>query len=125
LKLNFNLGKAKMIIFLMIIFVFLCFLLALAILMQQGKGDMGLGGLGGGSQMLFGGSGGQEFFEKITWIMGALFIAGSLGLALIKSRELESTRLTRIASPVAQAQTQQLPLPQQAPTEIPQTPEEF
>lgn len=114
-----------MIIFLMILFVFLCFLLALAILMQQGKGDMGLGGLGGGSQLLFGGSGGQEFFEKITWIMGALFIAGSLGLALLKSHELESTRLTRVVSPVAQTQTQHLPLPQQAPTQVPTFPEEL
>lgn len=117
-----------MIIFLMILFVILCFLLALAILMQQGKGDMGLGGLGGGSQMLFGGSGGQEFFERLTWIMGAIFIAGSLGLALLKSKELESTRLTRVSYPVTQTQAQnrpQFPLPQQAPTQIPQIPEEF
>lgn len=117
-----------MIIFLMILFVFLCFLLALAILMQQGKGDMGLGGLGGGSQMLFGGSGGQEFFEKITWIMGALFIVGSLGLALLKSKEMEKTRLTRVSYPTAQTQAQnqpQIPLPQQAPTQTPQMPEKF
>ena len=48
---------------------------------------MGLGSLGGSSQMLFGGSGGQEFFEKTTWIMGAIFILGALGLAVLKSKE--------------------------------------
>lgn len=102
-----------MIIFLMILFVILCFLLGLAILIQQGKGDMGLGGLGGGSQMLFGGSGGQEFFEKITWVMGGLFMAGSLGLALLQSHQLESSRLQRVVVPITQAQT--IPQTQQLP----------
>ncbi len=51
---------------------------------------MGLGNLGGGAQMLFGGSGGQDIFQKITWILGALFMAGSLSLAIIKSRQTKS-----------------------------------
>ena len=48
---------------------------------------MGLGGLGGGAQMLFGGSGGQDIFQKITWILGALFMFGSLSLALLKTSQ--------------------------------------
>lgn len=36
--------------------------------------------------MLFGGSGGQNFFERATWVMGALFICGALGLTILKSR---------------------------------------
>ena len=79
--------------FLMVIFIILCLFLALFILLQQGKGDMGLGGLGGSTQMLFGGSGGQEFFERITWFLGALFIFGSLGLAILKSKEVRESRL--------------------------------
>lgn len=70
-----------------VLFVILCFFLALFILLQQGKGDMGLGGLGGSAQMLFGGSGGQEFFVRTTWILGTLFLFGSLGLAIMKSRQ--------------------------------------
>ncbi|MCF7799587.1 preprotein translocase subunit SecG [Candidatus Babeliales bacterium] len=77
---------------LMFLFTVLCVFLIIAVLIQQGKGDMGLGGLGGGSQMLFGGSGGQEFFQKITWVMGAIFIMGSLGLAILKSKHLETSR---------------------------------
>ncbi len=46
---------------------------------------MGLGSLGGSSQMLFGGSGGQDLFQKITWFLVAIFMSGSLVLTLMKS----------------------------------------
>ena len=67
-------------------FIILCFILTLIIFLQKGKGSMGLGSLGGGSQMLFGGSGGQDMFQKITWILLALFMASSLTLSIMKSR---------------------------------------
>lgn len=73
--------------FLVTLFVFVCFLLMLLILVQKGKGSMGLGGLGGGAQTLFGGSGGQDLFQKITWVLGAIFLSGSLILALMKSAQ--------------------------------------
>ena len=87
-----------MVTLLMVLFVILCLFLALFILIQQGKGDMGLGSLGGGGQMLFGGSGGQEFFEKLTWIMGALFILGALGLTILKTKQMETSRLKEYKS---------------------------
>ncbi len=65
-------------------FVILCFLMVLLILMQKGKSSLGFGSMGGGTQLLFGGSGGQDLFQKVTWAMGALFIGGSLVLAVIK-----------------------------------------
>lgn len=65
-------------------FVLLCFFLVLLILIQKGKSSMGMGGFGGGSQLLFGGSGGQDLFQKATWILGALFMGGSLILAMMK-----------------------------------------
>lgn len=52
---------------------------------------MGIGGLGGGAQMLFGGSGGQDLFQKITWILGAIIIVGSLGLAIVKKRQTQAS----------------------------------
>ncbi len=79
--------------FLMFFFILTCICLGFFILIQPGKGDMGLGSLGGSSQMLFGGSGGQEFFEKTTWILSAIFIVGALGLSVLKSRETRQTRL--------------------------------
>lgn len=70
-------------------YIFLCAILMLIIMVQKGKSSMGLGSLGGGAQMLFGGSGGQDIFQKITWVLGALFMASSLILALMKGREVK------------------------------------
>ena len=101
--------------FLMVLFIFLCFFLALFILIQQGKGDLGLSNLAGG-QMLFGGSGGQEFFEKATWFMGALFIFGALGLSIIKSKEERASVLENVvAEPRALPQRPQTKLPEAQP----------
>jgi len=96
---------------LMTLFVILCLFLALFILIQAGKGDMGLGSLGGGSQMLFGGAGGQEFFEKATWIMGALFICGALGLTILKTKEAETSRLDDYQAPLTQPKQPENKLP--------------
>lgn len=84
--------------FLMVLFVILSIVLAFFILLQQGKGDMGLGGMGGGNQMLFGGSGGQDFFERATWIMGLMFVFGSLGLAILNSKQSQSSQLQGYSS---------------------------
>jgi protein translocase, SecG subunit len=69
------------------IYVFISLLLVLIILIQKGKSSLGLGSLGGGSQMLFGGSGGQDLFQKITWVFVAIFLFGSLILALMKNKQ--------------------------------------
>ncbi len=53
---------------------------------------MGLGAFGGGTQMLFGGSGGQDLFQKITWGLGAAFLFGSLLLALMKSSQIATSK---------------------------------
>jgi protein translocase SecG subunit len=55
--------------------------------MQKGKSGMGMGGLGGGAQMIFGGSGGQDLFQKITWVLGTIFMSGALILSLMRSTE--------------------------------------
>lgn len=53
---------------------------------------MGLGAMGGGTQMLFGGSGGQDIFQKTTWILVALFLSGSLGLAIYKNKTVNKAQ---------------------------------
>lgn len=72
------------------LYTIICLLLILLVLLQKGKSGMGLGGLGGGAQMLFGGSGGQDIFQKTTWVLGALFMAGSLTLSFLKTRQAHS-----------------------------------
>lgn len=76
-------------------FVVLCFSLILLIMLQKGKGSLGLGTMGGGTQMLFGGSGGQDLFQKATWVLLALLMAGSLGLSLMKSRSTGTRYIPR------------------------------
>lgn len=50
---------------------------------------MGIGSIGGGNQMIFGASGGQDMFQKATWVLGGLFMVGSLLLALMKSHQAQ------------------------------------
>jgi protein translocase SecG subunit len=56
-------------------------------MIQQGKSSMGLGNLGGSAQILFGGSGGQDILQKITWVMGTIYLVGSLMLVLMGSKQ--------------------------------------
>jgi preprotein translocase subunit SecG len=72
-----------------------CLFLILIVLIQKGKSSMGIGSIGGGSQLIFGGSGGQDVFQKITWVLGALFMAGSLILALMKSRTYQELSIMK------------------------------
>ena len=99
--------------FFMFLFVLLSLFLVLFILIQQGKGDMGLGSLGRSSQMLFGGSGGQDFFEKTTWIMGALFLGGALTLTIARTKYAESSRLSSYRAPIIQKE-EKIPAPPKA-----------
>lgn len=78
--------------FLVTLFIIVSLFLILIILLQKGKSSTGLGSLGGSTQMLFGGSGGQDIFEKITWVLAAFFMFGSLALALMKSSSLRDSR---------------------------------
>lgn len=86
-------------------FIILVATLAIFILIQQGKGDLGLGSMGG-TQMLFGGSGGQDFFERTTWTLGFLFLFGSLGLAILKSKERNTSKLAHFKTEAAAPQQQ-------------------
>ncbi len=113
----------------MILFVIFSLFLALFILIQPGKGDMGLGGMG--NQMLFGGSGGQGFFQKTTWALCAIFIFGALGLAILKSRETKTSSLQGFKiekqSPISQMATKlpaSLPVAKEIPAEESEAPAE-
>jgi len=82
------------------LFVIVCFLLIILVFIQRGKGSMGLGAMGGSSQMLFGGSGGQDLFQKATWILGAMFLFGSLGIAILTTRSYHQSRYLSTTRPV-------------------------
>lgn len=102
--------------FLVSIYTFIGLLLILLVFIQKGKGSLGLGNIGGGTQMLFGGSGGQDLFQKVTWILGGIFMFGSLTLAIMRSSSLGSSRYLKSYQPVHAAPQVTPPAPtEQAP----------
>lgn len=78
-----------MVIFSILSFMFsiLCLFIILMVLIQRGKGNMGLGNIGGNNQMLFGTSG-QDIFQKITWVCCALLLISSFALSLMKAKSI-------------------------------------
>jgi preprotein translocase subunit SecG len=71
---------------------------------------MGLGAIGGASQTLFGGSGGQDFFEKATWTLGAFFMLGALGISILRTNITDSRLKGFQAQTNEQSRNQQQPL---------------
>ncbi len=95
----------------LIIFLFtvICAVLTLIVLIQKGGNSMGMGSMGGKQVMLFGGSGGQDVFQKITWVLGALFLGGSLALSILKTEQVRGARYLTTLTPKP---VQEQPLPQ-------------
>lgn len=79
----------------------LCFLIIITVLYQRGKGNMGLGNAGGGNQALFGSSGGQDTFQKITWIFCLFLLGGSFALSIITAKQ-SSTSYRSYGAPRSQ-----------------------
>jgi preprotein translocase subunit SecG len=105
---------------LLTLFIVNSVLLILLVLIQQGKSSMGMGNLGGSAQMLFGGSGGQDVFQKTTWVLGALFMVLSFVLTVMRANTEESSRFLKTKT-VATSPLLATPAPRQATTEQAQT----
>lgn len=73
-------------------YVLIAVLLILLIMIQKSKGSTGVGALGGHTQMIFGSSGGQDVFQKATWILGAIIMLSSLTLSILNERYHHSVK---------------------------------
>ena len=73
-----------------VLYAIMCLFIILLVIIQRGKSSMGLGNMGGRNQMLFGSSGGQDIFQKITWTLCVIMLAGSLLLATLKNSRMSS-----------------------------------
>lgn len=91
------------------LFVFLSLFLALIILVQKGKGGLGLGHFSGSTQLLFGGSGGTDLLQKITWVCGSIFMVGILALSILKVHTVQKSTIlpTGRVMPAQQAEVQE------------------
>ncbi len=70
--------------------VIVCILLTLVVLLQFGKGaEAGamMGGTTGSSQNIFASSSRGNFFTKLTTVLAILFMANSIALTIIKSKD--------------------------------------
>src|SRR3990167_5470896 len=81
------------------LFMILCALLVFIVFLQKGKGSLGLGSMGGATQMLFGGSGGQTLFQKATWVLVVIFMVSSLVLSIQKTRSSKHVSRAPISLP--------------------------
>jgi preprotein translocase subunit SecG len=99
-----------MLSFLMMLHVLICFLLVMSVLLQAGKGGGLSGSFGtGGSQALFGGRGAATFFSKATVVLGALFFASSLALAMLSTQVSTRRSLVQEAAKRANPESQSTP----------------
>ncbi|MFZ5562854.1 MAG: preprotein translocase subunit SecG [Thermodesulfobacteriota bacterium] len=102
-----------------IVHVIVCFALILIVLLQTGKGaGMGATFGGGGSQTLFGSSGGSTFLSKATTGAAVVFMVTCLALAYISTHRQPSSIMEDQAIPAAEQATEQ-PAEPAAPVEVP------
>ncbi|MBS1958206.1 MAG: preprotein translocase subunit SecG [Bdellovibrionales bacterium] len=79
-----------MMTFLTIVHVATIVLLVIAVLLQAGKGAEISATFGGSSQTVFGSSGGQNFFQKLTYGLAAVFMVTSLVLTILPGKTKKS-----------------------------------
>ncbi|MBM62165.1 MAG: preprotein translocase subunit SecG [Acidobacteria bacterium] len=73
------------------LYVLVCLLLLVVVLMQQGKGgDIAAAFGGSGSQTAFGARAGATVLTRATAVLGALFMIGSMALAVAGQRGTSS-----------------------------------
>ena len=86
-----------------IIHVIVCILLIVIILLQAGKGaGMGAAFGGGGSQTLFGSTGGTTFLTKITTAVAVIFMLTCLSLAYMSANQQSKSIVADETAPVSQ-----------------------
>ena len=99
---------------LLALYVLTCLLLVLLVLIQKGKSSLGVGRLGTGAQTFFGGSGGQDIFQKVTWILVGLFLFGSLTLSLMKTSQRHNFKYAAKQTSAPKPLTDTTPVPEKA-----------
>jgi preprotein translocase subunit SecG len=86
-----------------LIHVVVCILLIVVILLQAGKGaGMGAAFGGGGSQTLFGSTGGTTFLAKVTTAGAIIFMLTCLSLAYMSATRKSASILTDEPAPISQ-----------------------
>ena len=72
---------------LLFIFALITILMIFLVSIQKSQGGFFSGQGNNDSSIVFGGSGGMEIFQKITWILGILLMTGTLFLSIYKTKK--------------------------------------
>lgn len=103
--------------------VFVCIAMIGIVLLQSGKGaEMGASFGAGGSQTVFGASGGNTFMNKLTTGAAIIFMLTSLTLAHLSSSGSSSSIMSSKSAPAKPAPQPTQSAPAQAPAGAPATP---
>ncbi|OQX62755.1 MAG: preprotein translocase subunit SecG [Desulfococcus sp. 4484_241] len=90
-----------MAILITIIHIIVCIALILIVLLQTGKGaGMGAAFGGGGSQTLFGSTGGSTFLSKATTVAAVIFMLTCLSLAYMSTHRQPKSIMENVKVPV-------------------------
>lgn len=88
------------------IHVIVCVILIMVVLLQTGKGaDIGAAFGAGGSQTLFGASGGATVLSKATTVAAIIFMLTSLTLAYMGSQKSALSIVEETPAPVTKSET--------------------
>jgi len=95
-----------MVTLLLILHVLVCIALILIVLIQGGKGaEMGASFGAGGSQTVFGATGGQTFIQKLTTSAAVIFMLTSLTLAYFHGQPGSSSVMPENVAPAQEQAT--------------------
>jgi len=104
--------------------VFVCIAMIGIVLLQSGKGaEMGASFGAGGSQTVFGASGGNTFMNKLTTAAAIIFMLTSLTLAHLSSSGTSSSIMSSKSAPAKPAAQPAQSAPAQAPASTPAAPQ--
>ncbi len=82
---------------------FIAIVLVVLVLVQRGKGaDMGAAFGSGASSTVFGSKGSMGFLMKLTFFIGALFFATSMGLTYLAAKEAKASHKSTVLTNVEQ-----------------------
>jgi len=85
-----------------IFYVLVCFLLLMAILLQQGRGgDIAAAFGGSGSQTAFGARAGATLLTRITTVTAVLFIVGAVVLGIVSHGGGSSSVVSGKSAPIS------------------------
>jgi len=108
-----------MMTFITVIHITTIVLLVISVLLQSGKGAEISASFGGSSQTVFGSSGGQNFFQKLTYTLAGIFMVTSLTLTLLPSKTKKSV-FEGFTPPASQSSAPQSSAPAATPATAPE-----